>query len=52
MLGEIGRRFGKPVLMDPEGGYGRPLLGFDVAADRVVLLAEPLARCAHPDADR
>jgi hypothetical protein len=33
---------GKPVLMDPEGGYGHPVLGFDVEADRVVLLAESL----------
>lgn len=28
--------------MDPEGDYDRPVLGFDVEADRVVLLAEPL----------
>ncbi|MGC0334853.1 hypothetical protein RKD23_007843 [Streptomyces sp. SAI-170] len=41
-LREIGRRLGKPVLMDPEGDYGHPVLGFDVGADRVVLLAEPL----------
>lgn len=41
-LREIGRRLGKPVLMDPEGAYGHPVLGFDVEADRVVLLAEPL----------
>ncbi|MFK4106696.1 hypothetical protein ACI2L1_42960 [Streptomyces sp. NPDC019531] len=40
-LRDIGRRLGKPVLMDPEGGYGHPVLGFDVEADRVVLLAEP-----------
>ncbi|MET9087038.1 hypothetical protein ABZX77_35085 [Streptomyces sp. NPDC004237] len=38
-LREIGRRLGKPVLMDPEGDYGHPVLGFDVQADRVVLLA-------------
>lgn len=43
-LREIGRRLGKPVLMDPEGGYGHPVLGFDAEADRVVLLAEPLVR--------
>ncbi|WP_211277702.1 hypothetical protein [Couchioplanes caeruleus] len=43
-LREIGRRLGKPVLMDSEFGYGHPVLGFDVEADRVVLLAEPLAR--------
>lgn len=45
-LREIGRGLGKPVLMDPEGGYGHPVLGFDVEADRVVLLAEPLV--SHP----
>jgi hypothetical protein len=43
-VGEIGRRLGKPVLMDPEGGYGHPVLGFDVEADRVVLLADPQVR--------
>ncbi|MFD6873880.1 MULTISPECIES: hypothetical protein [unclassified Streptomyces] len=43
-LREIGRRLGKPVLMDPEGDYGHPVLGFDVEADRVVLLTEPLVR--------
>ncbi|MFD9081826.1 hypothetical protein [Streptomyces erythrochromogenes] len=42
-LREIGRCLGKPVLMDPEGDYGHPVLGFDVEADRVVLLAEPPA---------
>ncbi|MGA5729075.1 hypothetical protein ACPCI1_10540 [Streptomyces seoulensis] len=41
-LREIGRCLGKPVLMDPEGDYDHPVLGFDVAADRVVLLADPL----------
>jgi hypothetical protein len=41
-LRAIGRRLGKTVLMDPEGDYGHPVLGFDVATDRVVLLAEPL----------
>ncbi|MDT0268575.1 hypothetical protein RM844_20010 [Streptomyces sp. DSM 44915] len=40
-LGEIGRRLGKPVLMDPEGDHGHPGLGFDVGADRVVILAAP-----------
>ncbi|MFB7270760.1 hypothetical protein [Streptomyces sp. NPDC056244] len=44
LLREIGRRLGKPVLMDPEGGHGHPVLGFDVEADRVVLLSEPLVR--------
>ncbi|WP_260634880.1 hypothetical protein [Streptomyces angustmyceticus] len=43
-LREIGRRLGKPVLMDPEGDSGRPVLGFDVEADRVVVLADPQVR--------
>ncbi|MBB6350209.1 hypothetical protein FHU36_006781 [Nonomuraea muscovyensis] len=39
----IGRRLGKPVMMSPEGDWDRsdPVLGFDVEADRVVLLAQP-----------
>ncbi|MFE1596880.1 hypothetical protein [Nocardia sp. NPDC058705] len=37
----IGRRLGKPVFMGAEGQYGYPLLGFDPAADRMVLLADP-----------
>jgi hypothetical protein len=43
-LREIGRRLGKPVLMDPKGDCGRPVLGFDAETDRVVLLADPQAR--------
>ncbi|MFE3326345.1 hypothetical protein [Streptomyces sp. NPDC059176] len=43
-LREIGRRLGKAVLMDPEGDHGHPVLGFDIDADRVVLLAELPAR--------
>lgn len=43
-LREIGRRLGKPVLMDPEADHGYPVLGFDVEADRVVLLADPQVR--------
>ncbi|MFD9550108.1 hypothetical protein ACFWBG_22125 [Nocardia salmonicida] len=39
---EMGRRLGKPVFMSAEGQYGYPLLGFDPAADRVVLLADPI----------
>lgn len=39
-LREIGRQLGKPVLMDPEGDYGQPVIGFDVEADRVVFLAD------------
>lgn len=41
---EIGRRLAKPVLMDPEGSHGHPVLGFDVETDRVVVLAEPWVR--------
>lgn len=41
-LREIGRHLGKPVLMDPQGGHERPVLGFDVETDRVVLLADPV----------
>ncbi|GAB3186919.1 hypothetical protein GCM10027259_52320 [Micromonospora palomenae] len=37
----IGRRLGKPVLMAPEGDRQHPILGFDVEADRVILLASP-----------
>ncbi|MEF9902029.1 hypothetical protein [Streptomyces sp. P9-A2] len=40
-LRAIGRRLDKPVLMDSEGDYGHSVLGFDVEADCVVLLAEP-----------
>ncbi|MFE7932933.1 hypothetical protein ACFU6S_30285 [Streptomyces sp. NPDC057456] len=43
-LREIGRRLGKPVLMDPEGDSGHPVIGFDVRVDRVVLLADPQVR--------
>ncbi len=43
-LRDIGRRLGKPVLMHPEGAHGHPVLGFDLEADRVVLLAEPLVK--------
>lgn len=35
----IGRRLRQPVLMAPEGDYQHPVLGFDLEADRVVLLA-------------
>ncbi|MFG3495084.1 hypothetical protein [Streptomyces sp. NPDC047928] len=41
-LGAIGRRLGKPVLMDAESGDGsHAVLGFEVESDRVVMLAEP-----------
>lgn len=38
----LGRRLRKPVLMAAEGQYGYPVLGFDPATDRVVLLADPV----------
>ncbi|MGI5417970.1 hypothetical protein [Actinomadura luteofluorescens] len=38
----LGRRLGKPVAMAPEGDHGHPVLGYDVDADRVVLLAGPV----------
>ncbi|MFD3880648.1 hypothetical protein [Streptomyces microflavus] len=44
LLREIGRRLGKPVLMNPEGDDSHPVIGFDVEADRVVLLADPQAK--------
>ncbi|MGS2642955.1 hypothetical protein [Streptosporangium sp. LJ11] len=40
-LTAIGRRLGKSVLMTPEGDHGHPVLGYDVEAGRVVLLADP-----------
>ena len=41
----LGRRLGKPVLMDAEGGDGsHPVLGYVPAQDRVVQLAEPSVR--------
>ncbi|GAA2156706.1 hypothetical protein GCM10010403_11770 [Glycomyces rutgersensis] len=44
-LTEIGRRLGKRVLMDAEGGDGaRPVLGYEVAKDRVVVMASPFVR--------
>ncbi|MGX1775635.1 hypothetical protein ACWIGW_26235 [Nocardia brasiliensis] len=39
-LRAIGRRLGKPVTMSAEGDFDHPVLGFDPAADRVVLLAD------------
>ncbi|MEU7581381.1 hypothetical protein AB0B50_27680 [Streptomyces sp. NPDC041068] len=40
-LSAIGRRLGKPVLMDAEGGDGsRPVLGFDAASDQMVVLTD------------
>ncbi|MFE6922440.1 hypothetical protein ACFVAV_15470 [Nocardia sp. NPDC057663] len=38
----FGRLLGKPVFMAAEGQYGYPVLGFDPAADRVALLADPV----------
>ncbi|MEV4291216.1 hypothetical protein AB0K40_37400 [Nonomuraea bangladeshensis] len=37
----IGRRLGKSVLLSAEGDLGHPYLGFDVDADRTVLLVDP-----------
>jgi hypothetical protein len=34
---------GKPVVMTAEGSYQDRLLGYDVEADRVVLLVDPTA---------
>ncbi|WP_274912115.1 hypothetical protein [Streptomyces sp. WZ-12] len=42
LLGTIGRRLGRPVLMTGQGDRGNPVLGFDPVVDRVVLLADPL----------
>jgi hypothetical protein len=38
----IGQRLGKSVLMTPEGSPDHPALGFDVEADRVVLMVDPI----------
>ncbi|MGW0771894.1 hypothetical protein [Streptomyces sp. NPDC002676] len=40
-LTAIGRRLGKSVPLFPEGGGTQPLLGFDVAADRVRVMWTP-----------
>lgn len=40
-LAAVGRRLGKPVVMTAEGDYGNAVFGFDPAADRVVLMADP-----------
>lgn len=51
-LRSIGRRLGKPVRMTAEGDRGNPVLGFDVGAGRVVLLADPLGVQLTPAAGR
>ena len=51
-LTAIGRRLRKPVLMDAEGDHGHPLLGYDNAADRVVIMAEPLSEQTSPTSSR
>jgi hypothetical protein len=44
-LTTIGRRLGKPVLMDAEGGDGsHPVLGYKVETDQVVVMASPFVR--------
>ncbi|MEU1720357.1 hypothetical protein [Nonomuraea sp. NPDC005692] len=40
----IGRSLGKSVSMGPEGSPGHPDLGFDVDADRVMLMVDPNSR--------
>jgi hypothetical protein len=40
-LAVVGRQVGKPVVMTAEGDYGNPVLGFDPAVDRVVVMADP-----------
>jgi hypothetical protein len=44
LLRAIGRRVGKPVSMTAEGDHDNPVLGFDPATDRVVLLEDPRFR--------
>jgi hypothetical protein len=44
-LNTVGRRLGKPVVVTPENCPDRPLIGYDVAADRSSCSAE-LARAA------
>jgi hypothetical protein len=44
LLRVIGRRVGKPVSMTAEGDHDNPVLGFDPATDRVVLLEDPRFR--------
>ncbi|GAA4983803.1 hypothetical protein [Kitasatospora paranensis] len=41
LLSAIGRRLGKSVPLFPEGGGPQPLLGFDIAADRVRVMWTP-----------
>jgi hypothetical protein len=41
LLTAVGRRLRKPVVMTAEGDYGSPVLGFDPAVDRVVLITDP-----------
>ncbi|MFC8719050.1 hypothetical protein [Kitasatospora sp. NPDC057198] len=40
-LAAVGRGLGRQVVMTAEGDHGHPVLGFDPAADRVVLMADP-----------
>ncbi|GAA2637977.1 hypothetical protein SMC26_23100 [Actinomadura fulvescens] len=37
-LRAVGRRLGKPVVLTPENGPAYPLIGYDLAADQVLLL--------------
>jgi hypothetical protein len=38
-LRAVGRRLGKPMVLTPENAPDRPLIGYDVTADRVVRVA-------------
>ena len=38
-LRAVGRRLGKPVILTPESSPDRPLIGYDVDADRVIAVA-------------
>ncbi|MBF6439303.1 hypothetical protein [Nocardia cyriacigeorgica] len=40
-LGAVGRLLGKKVVMEAEGDFGHPVLGYSPEQDRVVVLAEP-----------
>ncbi len=49
LLGAIGRRLGKSVMLTLESDPLHPVLGFDAEADRVVLLAESMGGAGSPD---
>jgi hypothetical protein len=47
-LRTVGRRLGKAVVMTPEGSPNFPLIGYEVDADRVVVLAAPCTDTQAP----